>query len=183
MAQSVGEILQQLAELDVFFYVLPFLLIFALVFAILQKVKIMGGGENSNKGVSAVIAITVALMSLQFDQVPIFFQIVFPKLGIALSILLFSIILLGLFLDFSRYTGPIYIFMAIGGGLAIWILLSSIQDYTWWTGSFWADNLGIIIGLGVVIALISTVIATSGSSGSSRKKGFFVPIGDSAYTS
>ena len=102
MAQSIGAILQQLADFGIFFYVLPFLLVFALVFAILQKVKITGEG---NKGIDAVIALTVSLMSLQFDAVPIFFQIIFPKVGIALSILLAAMLLLGLTLDIRKRQG------------------------------------------------------------------------------
>jgi hypothetical protein len=40
MAKPIGAVLQELADLDVFFYALPFLLIFALVFAVLQKVNL-----------------------------------------------------------------------------------------------------------------------------------------------
>ena len=164
MAQPIGEILQQLADLDVFFYVLPFLLIFALVFAILQKVRLMGGEFEDNKGISAIIAASVGLLSLQFDQVPIFFQKIFPKLGIGLSIILVLVILVGLFIDFKKYEGPTSIFFGIAGLIAVVIILSSLSDYSWWSGGFWQENMSSIIAGIIVIIFIAIVI------GSGKKK-------------
>lgn len=166
MAQPIGAILQQWADLDIFYYALPFLLIFALVFAILQKIKIMGGGpdgEEKNKGVSAVIAIAVALMSLQFDYVPKFFQIIFPKLGIALSVLLVVLILIGLFGDYEKHEGYAYIFLIVGGAAAVIVILNSFNDFSWWTGGFWftPDNLSAIVA-GIVIVVFILVVMNSG---------------------
>ncbi len=169
MTQPIGVILQDLADMDVFFYVLPFLLIFALLFAILQKINIMGGeDQRASKGVSAVIAIAVALMALQFDQVPIFFQFVFPKLGIGLAILLVAIVLMGLFIDFQKYEGAAYIFLTIGAVIAIWIVLTSMSDYSWWTGSFWSNNMSAIIAIVIVIVFIAVVISSGPKNPSSK---------------
>ncbi len=160
MAQSIGVILQQLADMDVFFYVLPFLLIFALVFAILQKVKITGGDYEENKGISAVIAAAVGLLSLQFDSVPIFFQTIFPKLGIALSILLVVVILVGMFVDFKKFEGPTNVFFVFAGVLAAIITLTSLDEYTWWSGGFWQDNMSAIVAGIIVIGFIALVISS-----------------------
>lgn len=166
MAQSIGVILQQWADLDIFYYALPFLLIFALVFAILQKIKIMGGDESHNKGVSTVIAIAIALMSLQFDYVPIFFQIIFPKLGIALSVLLVALILMGLFINYEKHQGAAYIFLAIGGAGAIIVILNSFSEFSWWTNGFWfsPENLSAIVA-GIIIVVFILVVVNSGKTG------------------
>jgi len=164
MAKPIGEILQQMADLDIFFYVLPFLLIFALVFAILQKIRLMGGELEDNKGVSAVIAASVSLLSLQFDSVPIFFQTIFPKLGIGLSVILVIIILVGLFVDFRKYEGPTGIFFALAGVIAAIIILSSFNDYSWWSGGFWQENMSSIIAGIIVIVFIIVIV------GSAKKK-------------
>jgi len=173
MAQSIGAILQQLADFGIFFYVLPFLLVFALVFAILQKVKITGEG---NKGIDAVIALTVSLMSLQFDAVPIFFQIIFPKVGIALSILLAAMLLLGLTLDIRKSRGMVFTFLGIGGVLGVIILLQSFQDYSWWTGSFWQENISAIVA-GIILLVLVLVIINSGKSDPEGNH-FFKPVPD-----
>lgn len=162
MAQSIGVILQQWAEMDIFYYALPFLLIFALVFAILQKVNIMGDAEGG-KRVNAVIAIAVALLSLQYDYVPVFFSILFPKLGIGLAILLVALIMIGLFADYTKKTGAMYLFMGIGGVTAGLVVLNSLSDYSWWTGSFWQQNMSAIIAGIIIIGFVVAVI-TSGKT-------------------
>lgn len=163
MVNSIGEVLQQWAEMDIFYYVLPFLLIFALVFAILQKVKIMGEDYEHNRGVSAVIAMAVALLALQYDYVPVFFGILFPKLGIGLAIILLALITIGLFTDYTKFQGQAYIFMTVGGVVGIVVLLTSLSDYSWWTGSFWQANLSALVA-GIIIVIFIVAVITSGKS-------------------
>jgi hypothetical protein len=155
MATPVGYYLQELAYLDVFYYVLPFLLVFAVVFAILQKTQILGGEES--RGINAVIAITIGLLSLQFDKVPLFFRALMPNLAVGLSVILAAILLLGLFFKLDDNRGK-YLFMSISGIVAIWVILSSISDYSWWTGSFWYDNLPTIIAGVIIIGAIIAVV-------------------------
>src|SRR3990167_5223415 len=85
---TFGNLLSQWEQLGVFSYVLPFLLIFALVFGILMRTKIF----EENKGINGIIALSTALMALQFNFVPIFFSDIFPKLGIGISVILAGII-------------------------------------------------------------------------------------------
>ena len=163
MAQPIGVILQQWADFGLFFYVLPFLLVFALVFAILQKVNILGAKGEYSRGINAVIALTISLLSLLFDTVPIFFQIIFPKVGIGLSIILAAMILVGLFVDFKEKTGASLILFSIGGVIFIVILLQSFSDFSWWTGSFWQQNMSAIVA-GIIILIFVLIIVNSGSS-------------------
>ena len=55
------------------FYLFPFLIIFAIVFAILQKTKIFGDSQNNSsvKGVNAIIAVSIGFFSLN-DHVSLF---------------------------------------------------------------------------------------------------------------
>jgi len=166
MALPIGVILQQWADLGIFFYVLPFLLVFALVYAILYKINIMGGeSPNDNRGVYAIIALAIALMSLQFDFVPIFFQILFPKIGIGLSILLMGMILVGLFLDFRKSQGLNMAFLGIAGVIGVIVLLTTFDDFSWWSGNFWVnqENLSAIVA-GIIIIVLVLVIVNSGKT-------------------
>ncbi len=171
MSQPLGVVLQQLADMDIFFYVLPFLLIFALVFGILEKANILGAkkadGKSDNRNINAVIALAVGLLAIQFDQVPIFFSVIFPKLGIALSILLAALILVGLFVDLNKNGGPALIFFGLGAISFIVIVLYSFQDYSWWQGGWWSDNFSALVAAGVVIAFVFLVI-TSGHHDSDK---------------
>ena len=71
---SIADVLNRWADRGVFAYVLPFLMIFALVYGILVKTQILG----ENKGVHVTIALAIGLISLQFDYVSNFFSTIFP---------------------------------------------------------------------------------------------------------
>jgi len=165
---GIADVLNQWDRMGVFQYVLPFLLIFALVFALLARVKVLG----ESKGVHAIIALAVALLALQFDTVPNFFQKIFPQLGVGLAILLAVVILLGFFIDFESNTvwaNSLAGFAALIAIVIIIFALSSnnmISGYGWWE-QYWPH---IIIGI-IVIAAVVTVIATGKKSSGGRAPG------------
>jgi len=158
MVDSITDILVVWEELGIFYYALPFLLIFALVFAILQKIKITG---KENRPIDAVIALTIGLLALQFDEVPIFFQTIFPKVGIGLAVLLVALILMGLFVDAKRHEFAVWTFFSLGGIIGIIILITSFEEYSWWTGGFWYENSAAIIA-GIVIIVFVFMVINSG---------------------
>ena len=90
---AIGNILSQWEAMGFFSYVLPFLLIFAMVFGILIQLRLF----RDNKTINAIIALAVGLMALQFSFVPRFFSEIFPRLGVGLVVILIIIILTGLF--------------------------------------------------------------------------------------
>lgn len=64
----LGDMLSKWEAAGFFSYLLPFLLLFSLVFGILTRVQIF----KDNKMINGFIALAVALMALQFDFVPAF---------------------------------------------------------------------------------------------------------------
>lgn len=155
---SITDILNQWADMGIFAYVLPFLLIFALVFGILWKSKMLG----ENKGVIVVIALAVGLMALQFDYVTNFFAKIFPYAGIGISILLVVLIFMGLFADIAS-KGYRIAFFVIGAVIAFIVVISSLSSYEWIGGWWWDRYASAIIAFLVVGGLIAAVIAASGS--------------------
>lgn len=89
---TIIEVLRTWETAGVFAYLLPFLMVFAVVFGILNKSKLLG----ENKGVQATIALTVGLLSLLNDYVSTFFSRLFPYAGMAIAVLLVALILMGL---------------------------------------------------------------------------------------
>jgi hypothetical protein len=74
--------------------ILPFLLIFTIVFAILQKSKVLGDGKRQ---LDAITALAIALIVISFAQaVGIILQMI-PFLAVSLVVLLVLFILLGSF--------------------------------------------------------------------------------------
>lgn len=92
---GIGDLFNYWEQAGVFSYLLPFLLIFCIVYVIISKIKIF----KDNTTVNAIIALCVGLLAMQFDLVPMFFAELFPRVGIGLSIILAILILLGLFID------------------------------------------------------------------------------------
>ena len=130
---TITDILNSWADMGVFAYVLPFLMIFAVVFGLMNKSKILG----TNKGVQAVIALSVGLLSLQFDYVSNFFASIFPYFGMGLAVLLVALILMGFITDDSKAQ---WIWFGLGAVIFIVVLMMSISDASWIGGYGFAWN-------------------------------------------
>ncbi|MDO8623573.1 MAG: hypothetical protein Q7R52_04975 [archaeon] len=152
----IGDVLNQWAEMGFFSYVLPFLLIFAMVFGILSTTNIFRG----NRMVDAIIALVVGLMALQFDFVPVFFAQVFPRLGVALSVLLVIIILIGLFIDPSK-GWLMYTLMGVGIIAAIVVLVSTSGSVGWASGYWFSENWATIAFVVFFFIAMAVIIGTT----------------------
>tara|TARA_Y100000034_G_C6904021_1_gene418949 strand:+ start:2324 stop:2824 length:501 start_codon:yes stop_codon:yes gene_type:complete len=163
MVMSITDVLNLWAEMGVFSYVLPFLLIFAVVFAILKKTQILGKKDDKPDAINAIIAIAIGLLALLNDHVPVFFENIFPKFGIGLSIFLVLIILIGFFYhptgEENRH--PIkWIGYLTGIGVVVWAVTSwddwGLGGYgisSWLSDYFW--SLIILAGVITVIVLVT----------------------------
>ena len=162
MVTTITEVLNIWNEMGVFSYAIPFLLIFAVVYAILSKTKILSGTNNDNRAILAIISVAVGLLALQFDFVSEFFAVIFPRFGVGLALFLVIIIILGFFSvdDNTGKSGTsIKVFgWIIGVGVFIWALSSWDQ----WSGQvgfggWFVQNVWALIILGAVIAVIVLV--------------------------
>ncbi len=164
MAVSITDVLNTWADLGVFSYIIPFLLIFAVVYAILEKTKILG---DKNKGVLVIIAAAVGLLALQFDLVSTFYATIFPRFGVGLSIFLVLIILIGFFMPETDLHKLSWIGWIVGIGVVLWALVN-------W--NMWTDNFSLSLWLGdyfwpiiILAGVILAVVAVAG--GFSKKEG------------
>ena len=152
---------------------LPGLLIFSVVFGILSKINMFGADK---KGLNVVIAASVALLSLQFNFVTLFFSDIFPRLGVGLSVILAFFILVGLFLP----SGPSNAnFLLLGVGIITFLVVigKSFGDFGYGTDLWYyiSANLPWILGVVVVIAAVGAVV------GARPRTAPAWPAGNSAY--
>ena len=150
---AIGDLLAQWEALGFFSYVIPFLLIFSVIFGILTQIKLF----RDNKSINAIIALSVGLMSLQFDFVPRFFTEIFPRLGIGLIILLIVIILTGLFSN-PEDKWQMYLMWAVSVIIVIVILVQTagvvgFYSFLPWIGYNWPAVFGVIAFI-VIIAIV-----------------------------
>lgn len=158
-----GGILSSLEGAGFFSYALPFLLIFALVFGVLSRMGLF----KENKAVTAIIALAVGLMSLQFNLVPEFFAKIFPSFSIGLVIILVILILIGLFTDPSK-PGIMYTLLGVSAVIAIIVIVSSSGLNI---GEWIQNNLGDSAGVIVVVAVVGVMMAVLIGAGKKRNHG------------
>jgi len=160
----IADILNQWQDIGVFDYVLPFLLIFTIVFGILEATHIVG----KNKGVHVIIALVVGLLALRLGFVQTFFTEIFPRLGVGLAVILALLIMTGLFINKTEAKYWMWGIAAVG--LVIWIivLVGSLNTVGWFgaSGSFFGDYAGLIIGAVLLIGVIIAVVASKSEGGS-----------------
>lgn len=151
----IGNWLSNWEQAGFFSYALPFLLIFALVYGVLARVGIFG---KDNKPINGIIALVVGLMSLQFNIVSRFFGEIFPRMGIALSIILVLLVVAGLFIDsknkwFMNLLTVVAIFIV---GLVVLGSFGGFEYYSLWdfVTSNWSTLLGVILFIGLLVAIL-----------------------------
>jgi len=150
---TITTILNEWADIGIFAYVLPFLLIFAVVYGLLHNSKILG----QNKGVNATIALAIGLLSLQFDYVANFFAIIFPYFGMGLAVLLVGLILMGFI--WKNEKASQWIWFSIGFIIFIIVILNALSDFSWFGGGyFWQDYWPAVLAAVIIIGLMALIM-------------------------
>lgn len=153
----------------------PFMLIFAIVFAILQKSKIFHGGANeddSARKINAVIAFVFGIFAVISVNVISFLEQTLATAAMVIVIILCMLIVLGLLLG-DEYT-KIFENSRVKYGLAILIFLLAIgfiftifKIWEWISETFASvsggsgDTLGFLLIFGIIAAIIYWVTRAS----------------------
>ena len=150
---SIGDLLNSWASMGVFAYLLPFLMIFALVYGILLKTQMLG----QNKGVNATIALAFGLLALQFDYVAGFYASIFPYAGMGLAAFLIGAIFLGMTKE-GQFGGLAW--LIIGGIIFAVVLMTSLSDMFWLGGSAvgLAGAAPALFAIALVVGIMSLII-------------------------
>lgn len=160
----IGDILSTWEQEGFFAYLFPFLLIFAVVFVLITRLKAF----KDNRAVSGIVAASVALMAVQLEMVPKFFSEVFPRLGVGVIVLLVLLILLGAFMDPKK--GGYTIFLIIAGSILFVVVISTSFSSAniISSGSSWWDKYGTtVVGASIIAVLIGIIIGFGGDKDSS----------------
>jgi hypothetical protein len=152
---EIGNLLNKLEQFGFFTYVLPFLLVFALVYGVLLMTNIF----KEQKAINGIIALVIGLMALQFDIVPRFFAELFPRLGVGLAIILVAIILLGIFSPEKAWV--VYAFFGIAAIVFIIILVKTAGSVGWYSGYWWYDNWQVVAAAIFILALVGIIVGSS----------------------
>jgi uncharacterized membrane protein YGL010W len=170
MAFTIADILSQWQTAGIFDYVLPFLLIFSVVFGILASTNILG----KQKGVNVIVSLVVGLLALRLGFVQLFFAQIFPRLGVGLAVILALLIMTGLFISSKEAKYWMWAIAAIAVIIWIIVLVGSFESAGWFGlyGGYIGDYAGLIIGAVLLIGVIIAVVASKseGTSGGEAER-------------
>ncbi|HLC58190.1 MAG TPA: hypothetical protein VJH95_06460 [Candidatus Nanoarchaeia archaeon] len=162
MAAGFYDLFYQLQGSGFYEFLLPFLLVFAVVFGILQKSNIFGAG---NKSINAVVALVLGLLiTSQFEVVQSLTSFL-PRMSMFIIVAMMVLIFIALFAgDLSGGFGGIMLFViAIIALLGTYWALGPVMGFEvpYWLEENWT-TIAIII---IVIVVIVAVVKGGGSDG------------------
>jgi len=134
--------------------IVPFILFFSVVFAILEKSKILG---EDKKSVNSIVAFVIALTTTGAATVTGIISTMIPLVVLAIMILLLFFLVYGLVAGDLSNLGPGFkVSLGIGAGLAIALIF------------LFAANLlpaltGEVLLMAVIIAVISIIVSSKAS--------------------
>ena len=150
---SVYDLYSQWESSGVFDFVLPMLLIFAVVFGILTSTGVLG----QNRGVNLLIALTIAIMAMRLEIVSVFFSVIFPGLGIGVAVLITVLILAGLFMNNANWRQWMPTFF--WGGLVIGLIVAvvSLNELAWFGSPWWQENWISVLWIVILFAILAPI--------------------------
>src|SRR3990167_10128684 len=89
-----------LQDLGFYDFILPFLLVFTIVFAVLEKTKILGVDEDSKtpkRNLNAIVAFSIALFVVITKQIVVTLRSSLPQIALVLIVIISLLLLVGSF--------------------------------------------------------------------------------------
>jgi hypothetical protein len=186
MADTVlGDSIELLQDFGFFDVVLPFLLVFTIVFGVLEKTRIFGteklsdGKEYSKKNIDAMVAFSIAFFVIASKEIVTSIQESLPMVSLILVAIICFLMLVGAFtsskeeFDFYKMFG--HGWAAAFAGIFIVVLVLIFFESFGWLTPIWDYFTGIgeevfitivflIISIGIMVWIFSTGGGKSGGS-------------------
>ena len=185
---TLGNALEFLKDFGFFDVLLPFLLVFAVVFGILEKTKILGtekiGGEDyPRKNINAMVAFVIAMMVVAATKVVDALTLALPRVALLLVVTLSFLLMIGIFMSpggvYKQLEGKWLAFLMIVMFIAVILVFLSVIPYnekdSWleYAASYVVDNWsGAVVGSIILFVLViwAVVWITSSKEGEEEKE-------------
>jgi peptidoglycan/LPS O-acetylase OafA/YrhL len=149
--------------------ILPFLLVFVLVFAVLQKTKVLGEGKNQ---IDALIALAVGLILIAVPVARDFIVNIMPWLAVGLVVILIFLMLSGFVgsdnkegLKLGKGVKNTFLGLAALFVVALVVYFSGLWDLLFDGGADYGSWLPSVVMLVIIVAAV--VVAIGGKKGKS----------------
>ncbi len=156
---NIESIFMQWDNLGLFSHILPFLLIFAVVYGIIFRMNLFG----EQKGVQVIIALVIGLLSIRYRLLGDVLEIVSPRLGVGLVVILALLILIGMFVPQDAEGIMGWILMGVGLVIFIVILSQTAVFFDTGFGGYLGDEIIAYVVLAVLLIGIIVAVVVSGA--------------------
>ncbi len=166
MPADIQNVFYQLQGFGFYEFVLPFLLVFTIVFAILEKIRIFGTmpgtTDKPRTNINAVVALIIGLFFVNNFIIVGRLNYFLPKIGLFIIIMIMTLVLFGIFgANVEKGLGPIMVF--VGAAVSIifiyWSLAPTLDiDFLvpYWVQIYWPTLLVLAIIIIIVFAVIGS---------------------------
>lgn len=175
MASMLGNVIQFFDQIGIYEVVLPFLLTFTIVFAILEKTKALGAeGANreSKKNINAMVAFVMGFMVIASAQLVQIITQVSSQVVILILLIVFFLTLIGTFYKSSTEGEVVpatwqnfFLFFMFIGILLIFLAAIKTNNKSWleltinYVAQYWSSTLiASIILIGIIVATVYYVV-------------------------
>lgn len=151
-AFDFNTVMQQWVGIGLFDLILPIILIFTIIFAILQRTRILGG----IKGIDSIVALVIGFFAIINPEITAFFIPFFSNLALGIIIIIAFLLIAGLIMPQAEegQWNTITLF----GGVAIffWVMSRAATYFSgyglifsteWWLNNSWWVVPAILFGL------------------------------------
>ena len=141
MASALQGAIEFLRDFGLFDIILPFVFVFTIVFAILEKTKILGveSDDSPKKNLDSMIAFVIAFLVVSTNQIVNAINQILPNIVLLLVLSLSFLILIGIFMKtdeldlHAKHKGFYWIFVIImfAGVLIIFLNSLEFEGHSW----------------------------------------------------
>ncbi|MDD5253694.1 MAG: hypothetical protein PHG05_01140 [Candidatus Nanoarchaeia archaeon] len=155
-------------NIGVYNVLLPFLLVFTLTFAVLQKIKLFGKEEKNVRGINVVVSFVIALLFVRNQYLVELVNRFLPNISMFLVVILMFLLLIGLFGGGSQWKGwMLGLATIVSLVFVIWALTA---DKLFVNGPSWLSNIdpqtkSTILFVAVFVIVIYIVVREPKSGG------------------
>src|SRR3989344_2088821 len=99
MAAYISDFVYYLQDVGVYEYVLPFLLVFTIIFAILEKTKLFGKEQDgrAKTNINTILALVIGLIVIANTDISLLMNSYLSKMALFIVIVLIFILTIGIF--------------------------------------------------------------------------------------
>ncbi|MFH1455883.1 MAG: hypothetical protein ABIF40_02950 [archaeon] len=160
MAIDLTNYIISLESMGFFDVALPFLLVFVLIFGILEKIQLFGTRSGQ---INIVIGIIIAFFVIKTGEVVEIMNMFLPKVSLAVLVLVMGLMIIGIFgLRAEGFKGyPLFIGVLASVGAIIWALSSGVVAMPSWL-QMTGEQKAFVIGFGALILIMYFVVRQPG---------------------